>query len=258
MTDKQKLEVLYELMGDIEFDELFLDVYTSILSLNDRTPHGLHHVTFSELKKLVKSDKELAFVLEALEKEDIYTDGVGEAKDVSMFILNPFTDVDLVILQAHDLTQFGDGADAVNKTMSFTTDDKNRIRMINVILMSNMYDDLIRGRSPYVYAIMGHEIIHFLFHYLDNTVLGHRYDAIFSKNDPLLETICDIWSFAITDYTNNYDKYKNCASISKAYAEFLDRNDRIPNEYNIILGELLDKEQPMWLRKLQDRLKKQS
>lgn len=256
MTDKQKLEVLYDLMGDIAFDEMFLDVYTSILSLNDRTPHGLHHVTFSDLKGSVKDDYAILFAVEALERNDGYTDGICNTKDVSMFILNPFTDVDLLVLQVHDLKSFGGGADAINKTMSFAADDKGRIYMVNVIVMSNMYDDLIRGRGPYVYGIMGHEIVHFLMHYMDLRVLDHKYSILFPSDDKLLEAICDLWSFAITEYSNNYEKYKDCESISKAYEKFLDNNGRIPNEYNNTFGPLLDKEQPIWLRKLEERLKK--
>ena len=256
MTDKKKLEVLYELMGDISFDEMFLDVYTSILSLNDRTPHGLHHVTFSDLKGSVKDDYTILFAVEALEKSDGYTDGVCDTKDVSMFILNPFTDVDLIVLRVHDLQSFGDNVDAINKNMSFSTDDKNRIHLVNIIVTANMHEDLIRGRSPYVYFVLGHEIIHFLFHYMDIHVLEHKYNTIFSKDDPLLEAICDMWSFALTEYTNNYEKYKDCNSISEAFAKFLDSHGRIPNDYNIKLGGLLDEEQPIWLLDLEEKLKK--
>lgn len=259
MTDKQKLEVLYELMGDVAFDEMFINIYTDILSLNDRTPHGLHHVTLKEVQESVKDDKAIAHVINSIDDGDKYTKGISDAKDVSVFILNPLTDTDLIIIQLHDITNFGDGvnADALNQYTSFATTDSSRIHMVNAIVLANMFDDLKRGRGSYVYGIMGHEIIHFLLHYLDIHVLGHKYNVIFSKDDMLVEFLCDIWSFILTQYTNNYDKYKDTESITKAYCDFLSENSRIPNDYITEYGEIFDSvEPPIWLRKLQEKLKK--
>ena len=180
---------------------------------------GIQHVTLKELRTTIDTMNNVFDDGIGVEKSFI-TSMVGESNDMSAFILSPFKNSELWVIQLHD--NFGGvgelGAHGMNCVSMHENIDTGDLYMVGVIVIGPIDDQKVFTQ------VLQHEATHYLLEYTRTFVdkeLINRIDCV----ENFTEFLADYLQFIVykSDKYNGYCKFEEYA-----YKHF---NDRVLKKY---------------------------